>query len=340
MSLLPYFPRGSILSFQLRRALGIGLSTLKHNLYVASFRRMFDECAVDAADSLVLHSPHDFHASALIAVIAERPAVHRPVAHIRVLDAGPFVEAMHPDLLAHLAAIAEDRVFFYAETASTAAALAARLFDRRVDLLRLQITPRRAAPLRADRMAVTQIATILLNLGDVREEKGCRRLASIAQALPKTVGRVSLRLVAHIGAVARGDRKLADRVVADLAATGVEIVSGRLSDGEMTGLLEGVDVAVMPYTSDRYRLRGSGIGPELVMHGVPLVVSAGSVLTEHVAGQNGLSAAGDGEFATAVCRILADYPAYAAAARSAAHSLLAECESSPLFERLKSAEAA
>jgi len=164
----------------------------------------------------------------------------------------------------------------------------------------------------------------------LRNGKGWQRIPEIARLLSHE----GIQVVMHIGNPWILDKRRHHAMRRAIRAANIEILPGHLSDLELSQLLSEVDVVILPYRPESYRLRGSGVGLDSIAHGVPLVVSAGCALGEFVANGNGLEAETDDDFVTAIVKIRDNYPSYLANAEHMQRASAEWLTDSPLLKRI------
>lgn len=182
----------------------------------------------------------------------------------------------------HLARIAAHpafgrRLFLWSETSALGAVHADRL-GRAVPTLPLPAPP--WAP-DLDPPPAGGPFTIVF-LGEARPEKGALDLPEIAVALLAGGAPGGVRVVIQQGAVfGGGDDALADAFARLAATSGVEIVTGAVSDADYRALIARAHAVLLPYRAESYALRGSGVMVEALAAGRIVLASEGTIAREY-----------------------------------------------------------
>ena len=284
-------------------------------------------------DSIVVHTGSCFLFDALLHALASWPPANWPSLHLRQLR--PFTDAGKAAGIHHR--LQECRrntdVYMYAETDAFAAQLV-RLGHQACEVEKLEISdiayPLSASPAEG---AFVEVAV----LGTVRREKGHGRLEAIGRAyrtLSRHMPLPMLKFNIHTGAIRNG--KLFNRMLRGLDRSHILYTLNDQS-GDLAGhwrCLADSHIVLVPYESDRYRDRGSGVCIDAVAHGRPLVVPANCTLQEYLRGGNGLAAASVDEFASCIADIAESRTAYAETSLRLAREFRTRQHCHPIFNRL------
>ncbi|WP_419910795.1 hypothetical protein [Hoeflea sp.] len=98
----------------------------------------------------------------------------------------------------------------------------------------------------------------------------------------------------------------------------MEYLTSGMSEEEFRRLVCGVDILLLPYSTKRYGLSGSGIVVDGVLAGKPFVYSRGMANQELLSLGNAEAAAGDREFAEKILTVAENYQRYIEGAKKAA----------------------
>ena len=177
--------------------------------------------------------------------------------------------------LRDLAAAGGGRVRLYADT-EPLARLYGALAGVRVGCLPIPVVAAPERP-RGETFRVTY-------LGDARDEKGFPLLAEVIDHFieARREGRMTFVLQSHFN-TPRGDPGAAmARARLEAEQAGVEMVGRALDASAYATLLGNADVLILPYDSEAYRNRSSGVLVEALSSGAPVVVTAGSWMASQV----------------------------------------------------------
>jgi glycosyltransferase involved in cell wall biosynthesis len=155
--------------------------------------------------------------------------------------------------------------------------------------------------------------------GNSREEKGVARLPAIIRAFHQRAGALAgrVRWVVHGSGVGRDNEAFATLLAMARARPGrIEIITDALGQEAYDALFTGMDVHVLPYLAEPYRMRGSGIATEACYAGRPYVYTSGTVLGS-VAGAAAIACNSAFAFADGLIEICSHYDQYSARARAA-----------------------
>lgn len=167
------------------------------------------------------------------------------------------------------------RVFLWSETAALGAVLADRL-ARAVPTLPLPTPP---WAMEIDQPSADAPFTIAF-LGEARLDKGALELPEIAAAL--LAGGPVRVVIQHVPPFGGFDDALADAFAQLAAMPGVELVAGAMSDAAYRALLARAHAVLLPYRTENYALRGSGVMIEALAAGRIILASEGTVAREFV----------------------------------------------------------
>lgn len=147
--------------------------------------------------------------------------------------------------------------------------------------------------------------------GAPRQEKGSERIASIAHAVAERLEQSAVKTVEFIVQGSTDDfseqgfyRNL--KGFMNFKGVSVSIVSDRLSPAEFVMLFKSVDVVLLPYDVDVYRLQGSGVIQDAVVALKPMILTRGMAMSELTRHGNSIHAVTDEEFAEAILAINED----------------------------------
>ena len=115
----------------------------------------------------------------------------------------------------------------------------------------------------------------------------------------------------------------------------IEFHHGPATSAKYNQLLECVDCLLLPHESDRYRLSGSGILFEALLHGKPFICSSGLSFSEYARAGNAIEAGDDSAFAAAILRIANNPAPFVEAAESYAREYRASLQHNVLVQRLQ-----
>jgi hypothetical protein len=90
----------------------------------------------------------------------------------------------------------------------------------------------------------------------------------------------------------------------------LELIDRTVDEDEYQQILRRIDVLVLPYDTDRYARKGSGIVQEALANAIPFVCSAQTALVDFLTEKNGESARTDEEFASSLLKIVMNYDDY------------------------------
>lgn len=158
-------------------------------------------------------------------------------------------------------------------------------------------------------------------MGPPRAEKGMHRLPDLAALLPARAAEARMVLVVQREAGAPPPPLAeAERICADPERPDLVFFDGASAADAYARRFAGIDVALLPYSSSRYRASSSGVLAEALSLGIPAVVSAGTWMAAVLAEAEGLgrrvgeAAADTASFAEAVRRVVEGLEQYRAAA--------------------------
>lgn len=126
----------------------------------------------------------------------------------------------------------------------------------------------------------------LVYLGGARAEKGFHLLELAESSLRKNyAGKLLWRLQAPIGgALEEPEVIAARRHLSSVRDGSVELVERNLASSEFQSLLLSADLVLLPYVAEFYRARSSGILVQVLAAGKPVIVPAGTWLSQEANG--------------------------------------------------------
>jgi glycosyltransferase involved in cell wall biosynthesis len=180
-------------------------------------------------------------------------------------------------------------------------------------------------------------ATKLVYLGGPRVEKGFHLLPPAACFLQeKFPGSFLWRLHAPAsGALEEPEVIEARRHLASMRDGSIELVERNLDSAEFQSLLLSADIVLLPYLSEFYRARSSGILVQVLAAGKPVIVPSGTWLSSQTNGIGSVEFAGPADFADAVLRAVQQLPKMAREARGRAAAYAAFHNADALLEILE-----
>jgi glycosyltransferase involved in cell wall biosynthesis len=175
-------------------------------------------------------------------------------------------------------------------------------------------------------------------LGDARPEKGYQYLPGLVSAIWPThirTQRARFTIQSNFN-LPGGEPGIpeARRQLRQYPAHQVRILDELLTDGEYYAELGRADLVVIPYESDRYRARTSGVLAEALAAGKPVVVPEDTWMADELDGRVGLTFETTDELIAAVREILDDFDSFAESARELAPIYRAEHCAEALVARL------
>jgi glycosyltransferase involved in cell wall biosynthesis len=305
----------------------------RQSIYRSELRRLVKAFRWGPGDHVVMPTTDQQLLLGALSVCAGTSAEELPRFHLRFLCDDSCNISGHPspmsfaDMLGWLraAALLNRRVFLYAETARLADWIEAIAGARPALAPYPVFTEPRPAPARRRR------ALRIGYLGQARCEKGFDRLAAILRRLEALHGQAAARRhdVPAISALvhAAGSERMArlfEQSARDLRIE-LELIDRTVDEDEYQGILQKIDILVLPYDIDRYARKGSGIVQEALANAIPFVCSAETALVDFLIEKNGESARTDEEFASALLKIVLNYDHYRDRAT------LAACKSRQIF---------
>lgn len=279
--------------------------------YFYEIKSIFEEFDINDRDNVIVHTDSSLLIRSLLNVFYRLRVTKRPHLHVRVLLSGhPVTEDPKPyKALADLAR-RNNKVKIYAELRAVRNELIKRFGVSEVELVRLVLPPSETPPDRKARVRFFEQPTITF-AGQFRNEKGWKNLPPIIDSLRRMKPNVMPRfLVSGTNSEAHYFHDPEDHI-GQLRRAGAEVRLGPLSNGGFVKLLDETDVLVLPYDADAFRLRGSGVALDAIVNGIPMVVTAGSALTEFIEAGNGVARSGIDGFAEALKLVTEDYDRYA-----------------------------
>lgn len=180
--------------------------------------------------------------------------------------------------------------------------------------MRGPIVPSTELPDRVERSRARNRPKILY-FGALRRERGWYRLPAIAAGIRRCL---DAELTVHAGVSSTHRLGKMAKVAEVLQSLGVRVIVNRLSEGEVSELFADHDLIILPYDADEYRLRGSSVALEAVLHACPLVVTQGTVMEDLTRAGNGRPASTDDEFVNMISEMVHSYEGVAQAATSEA----------------------
>jgi glycosyltransferase involved in cell wall biosynthesis len=274
---------------------------------------------------------------------ALRKASAHPGPHIHarfMVGDGAKIEQPLRTLLARM--VAEpghfDRLHIYVETPAMQRHLLGA-YGVHADLFPYILNPPPHAPSSAD--APARPVTFAL-LGAPRAEKGTGRLIAIMEKLAAepTFPAKDVVFIAQLDHSSTRKRAVAEPIIAAAEKLGMTLqtVPTGISSEQYDALLERTDCLILPYTSARYRLSGSGIVFEALARGKPFICTAGLAFADYAHG--GMFEAEDDEgFAQAIRSFVANPHSFRVAAREAARTYLDAQRTGPFLTRVQSVRA-
>jgi glycosyltransferase involved in cell wall biosynthesis len=176
-------------------------------------------------------------------------------------------------------------------------------------------------------------------LGAPRAEKGTGRLIAIMESLAAdpTFPTEDVVLIAQLDHSTKRKRAVSQPIIATAKKLGMvlETVPTGISSEQYEALLARADCLILPYTSPRYRLSGSGVVFEALARGKPFICSAGLAFSDYAHG--GMIEAEDDEaFAQAMKRFVANPQPFRVASLRAAQEYLDAQRLGPFLTRVQS----
>jgi len=169
-------------------------------------------------------------------------------------------------------------------------------------------------------------AVKLVYLGGARMEKGFHLLSLAEKSLRKTyTGKILWRLQAPVsGALEEPEVISARRDLSSVHDGSVDLVERNLSSAEFQSLLLSADVVLLPYLPEFYRARSSGVLVQVLAAGKPVVVPAGTWLSQQTNGIGAVAFGAPADFPHAILEALHQLPKLyeGAQARAAAYASL------------------
>lgn len=176
-------------------------------------------------------------------------------------------------------------------------------------------------------------------LGDARPEKGYQHLPGLVSAIwPSHIRTQRARFTIQSNFNLPGGEPgipEARRQLRQYPAHQVRILDELLTDDEYYAELGQADLVVIPYESDRYRARTSGVLAEALAAGKPVVVPEDTWMADEVDESVGLTFESTDDLVDAVREILDDYERFAGAARERAPAYRAEHCAEALVARIE-----
>ena len=177
-------------------------------------------------------------------------------------------------------------------------------------------------------------------LGSPRPEKGTGRLVAIMEKLAadSAFRMQEVAFIVQLDDRTKNKRAIAQPIIATAKRLGIalEAVPTGISSAQYDALLARADCLLLPYTSTRYALSGSGVVFEALARGKPFICSAGLAFSDYVHG-GVIEAESDDAFAQAIKRFVADPQPFRAAAQQAAREYLEAQRLGPFLTRIRSA---
>lgn len=266
---------------------------------------------VGSDDIIVVHSESPPFTRALAAALRDLPQSRRPQIRVRFINA----EWVQRDALQAYSSLAHSvppsGLKLYVEFDGLIPYISGRFPGVPVGLLRVPIAPVTQLPARAERVAANGRLKVLF-YGQPRRERGWFELPDLVSRLR---GQPQITFTIHAGEMPARIGRSASAVIERLKALGAPVMIGRLGDDEVSGLLADHDLVVLPYDEEAYKLRGSSVALEALIHACPMIVTKGTVLEELVQNGNGRAAAASSEaVAPAIVAIASSYGTFAARA--------------------------
>ena len=122
----------------------------------------------------------------------------------------------------------------------------------------------------------------VLYAGEARADKGFGRLPAIADALAPELNAGHLTLVCQATPNEFADDRIVEAMRALAARPGVEVVDRFLPSTEYDDLVGGCDLVLLPYDPEQYRARLSAVFVDATCAGVPVVVPAGTWMSDQL----------------------------------------------------------
>lgn len=121
----------------------------------------------------------------------------------------------------------------------------------------------------------------------------------------------------------------------------IQYLTSGMSDDDFRQLVRDVDILLLPYSTRRYALSGSGIILDGVLARKPMVFSRGMANRELLSLGNAEAAASDREFAEMILKVASDYERYRQGAENAAeyYSSMVHAQMADVFETADGAAA-
>jgi glycosyltransferase involved in cell wall biosynthesis len=181
------------------------------------------------------------------------------------------------------------------------------------------------------------LATKLVYLGGPRVEKGFHLIPPAARFLQeKFPGSFLWRLQAPAsGALEEPEVIDARRHLATMRDGSIELVERNLDSAEFQSLLLSADIVLLPYLSEFYRARSSGILVQVLAAGKPVVVPSGTWLSSQTNGIGAMEFSGPTDFADAVLRAVQQLPKLVQEAQDRAAAYAAFHNADALLEVLE-----
>lgn len=347
-AMLPIFPpgftrlsrkleRSSRMSNRFAKRFFIRIAGLDISPFAEALNASLAEKEASPSDHLIISSGSTTLAAILLKALRERPVATWPHIHIRMFaqrfdDPAPDDDTIMSELQAAQQS-SLGRFHIYTETQALREKLESRygFSNVRVFLLPINAPVHNSAKPARDGFA-------LGFLGPIRRDKGAYRLASILEQLIKLKeadGPANkLRLIIQddggkrarsiLSAIARLSGKHFD----------LEIISGKLDETAFAQLIGSCHALLLPYDSNAYALRGSGVISDAVSMRVPFVMSRGMAMAEWAIDGNGLQADTDAEFAAALLEIERNAEKFRAATDLAAKRLVQATINNSMIKRI------
>jgi glycosyltransferase involved in cell wall biosynthesis len=160
-------------------------------------------------------------------------------------------------------------------------------------------------------------ATKLVYLGGPRVEKGFHLLPHAARTLKgKISGTLLWRLQAPTGGKLEEPEVIeARKLLSSVQDGSIELVERNLNSAEFQSLLLSADIVLLPYLSEFYRARSSGILVQVLAAGKPVIVPSGTWLSSQTDGVGAVEFSEPADFADAVLLAVQRLPELAREAR-------------------------
>ncbi len=175
-------------------------------------------------------------------------------------------------------------------------------------------------------------------LGGARNEKGFYRLPAILRAMSSAPGYDRARcsfLIQSSGRTAQAQQAIGQVIktinAMDVTAT---FIDGVVDEATYARLMAQIDVLLLPYQGQRYKLSGSGILNEAIVSAKPVIATAGLSFGDYLRAGNGIEASCDVSFAAGIVAMTLDPSGYLARAAEQARAYQANLANQPLLSRL------